>query len=118
LFPLPLLLLIVWTAAIGVFAGVLAAFVRDVPHLVQLIVRVGFFATPVMYDADTLPPAFEWTAVVSPLAVSIEAFRDAVLRGEVPNLPLLLVHLAVAAGLLVAAVLYTRSVEARVTDFI
>ena len=55
---------------------------------------------------------------MSPLAVSIEAFRDAVLRGEVPDLPLLTVHLLIAAGLLVAAVRYTRSVEGRLTDFI
>ena len=84
----------------------------------QLVVRVGFFATPVMYDADTLPAAFAWTAWVSPVAVSIEAFRDAVLRGEVPNLPLLAIHLVIGSVLLVAAVLYTRSVESRVTDFI
>lgn len=118
LFPLPLVLLVVWSAAVGVFVGVLAAFVRDVPHVVQLVVRVGFFATPVMYDADTLPPAFAWTAWVSPVAVSIEAFRDCVLRGDVPNLALLGAHLVIGSGLLLAAVLYTRSVEARVTDFI
>lgn len=118
LFPLPLLVLGTWTAAMGIFAGVLAAFVRDVPHAIQLIVRVGFFATPVMYDAAILPPAFRWTAWVSPLAVCIEAFRDAVLRGDVPDLGLLAIHFVVAAALLVAAVRYTRSVESRLTDFI
>lgn len=116
--PIPLVLLVLWSAALGVFVGVLAAFVRDVPHVVQLTIRVGFFATPVMYAASILPPAFRWTAWVSPLAVSIEAFRDAVLRGEVPDLGLLAVHLAVAAALLVVAVRYTRSVEGRLTDFI
>ncbi|HMQ26794.1 MAG TPA: ABC transporter permease [Acidimicrobiales bacterium] len=116
--PIPLVLLVLWSAALGVFVAVFAAFVRDVPHVVQLVIRVGFFATPVMYAASILPPAFRWTAWVSPLAVAIEAFRDAVLRGEVPDLGLLAVHLAVAAALLVAAVRYTRSVEGRLTDFI
>ena len=118
LFPLPLLVLIAWASALGILAGVLAAFVRDIPHVVQLVVRVGFFATPVMYDAAILPPAFRWTAWVSPLAVSIEAFRDAVLRGHVPNLALLGVHLALGLALLVGAVAYTRSVETRISDFI
>lgn len=118
LFALPLVVLVIWSAAVGVFVAVFAAFVRDVPHVVQLVIRVGFFATPVMYDAETLPPAFAWTAVVSPVAVSIEAFRDAVLRGDVPDLPLLALHLLIGSTLLVAAVLYTRSVESRVTDFI
>lgn len=118
LFPLPLLVLIVWASAVGVLAGVVASFVRDVPHVVQLVVRVGFFATPVMYDAAILPPAFRWTAWVSPLAVSIEAFRDAVLRGHVPNLALLGIHLLIGVGLLAAALRYTRSVESRISDFI
>ncbi len=118
LFPLPLLVLIAWSAAIGVFVAALAAFVRDVPHVVMLVIRVGFFASPVMYDVSTLPPAFAWTAWVSPVAVSIDAFRDCVLRGEVPDLTLLSVHFVIGVGLLVAAVLYTRSVEARITDFI
>ncbi|MCB1005632.1 MAG: ABC transporter permease, partial [Acidimicrobiales bacterium] len=118
LFPLPVVLLVVWTAATGVLVGTVAAFVRDIPHVVSLLIRVGFFATPVMYSAAILPPAFEWTAWVSPVAVSIEAFRDAVLRGEVPNLGLLAVHLALAVALLAAAVRYTRSIEPRITDFI
>lgn len=118
LFPLPLLVLVAWSAAVGVFVADVAAFVRDVPHIVSLVIRVGFFASPVMYDVATLPPAFEWTAWVSPVAVSIEAFRDCVLRGEVPNLGLLAVHFVIGVGLLVAAVRYTRSVEARITDFI
>lgn len=116
--PIPLVLLILWSAALGVFVAAIAAFIRDVPHVVQLVIRVGFFATPVMYAASILPPAFRWTAWVSPMAVSIEAFRDAVLRGEVPDLGLLAIHLMVAAALLVAAVRYTRSVEGRLTDFI
>lgn len=118
LFPLPIIMLVVWTAALAVFVAVFAAFIRDVPHIVQLAIRVGFFATPVMYDAAILPPAFAWTASVSPVAVAIEAFRDAVLRGKVPDLTLLGIQLLVASVLLAASVLYTRAVEARVTDVI
>lgn len=118
LFPLPILLLLLWTAAVGVLVAVFAAFVRDVPHVIQLGIRIGFFASPVMYDAAVLPPAFEWTAVVSPVAVSIEAFRDTVLRGQVPDMTVLTIHIVIACVLLVAAVLYTRAVEARVTDVI
>jgi len=116
--PLPVLLLVLWAAGLSVLAGVVAAFVRDVPHLVQLFIRVGFFATPVMYDAESLPKALRWTAVVSPVAVAIEGFRDALLRGRVPDLSLLGIHLVVAGLLLLGAVSYTRSVESRLTDVV
>lgn len=115
---LPIAVLVVWAAALSVLVAVVAAFVRDVPHLVQLSIRVGFFATPVMYDAAQLPPALRWTATVSPVAVAIEGFRDAVLRGRLPDLTLLMLHLAIGAGLLVLSVFYTRAVESRVTDVV
>jgi ABC-type polysaccharide/polyol phosphate export permease len=115
---LPLLVLISWAAALSVFVAVLAAFIRDVPHAVQLIIRVGFFITPVMYDAESLPPSLRWTAVASPVAASIDGFREAVLRGNVPDLPVLLAHLVVGVSLFVASVSYTRAVEARLTDVV
>ena len=115
---LPLAVLIVWAAAVSVVVAVVAAFVRDVPHLVQLVVRVGFFATPVMYDAASLPKALQWTAWASPVAVSIIGFRDSVLRGVVPDIPLLAIHLTLGIALLVAAIGYTRAVESRLTDVV
>jgi ABC-type polysaccharide/polyol phosphate export permease len=90
--------------------------VRDVPHLVALLLRVGFFATPVMYDESTVPEAWRWSVHVSPIAVAITGFRDAVLRGEVPGLRLLGVHLVVGTIVLVLVLRYTRAVELRVTD--
>jgi len=115
---LPLLVLVVWTAALSVLVAVVAAFIRDVPHVVQLVIRVGFFATPVMYDAESLPDALKWSATWNPVAVAIEGFRDAVLRGDVPDLALLGVQLLVGALLLVVAVRYTRAVESRLTDVV
>ena len=41
----------VWTAAAGVFASVL----RDVGHFVNLFLRAGFFATPVMSTLRSTP---------------------------------------------------------------
>jgi lipopolysaccharide transport system permease protein len=114
--PLPLVVLIVWVASWSVLSAVLSAFVRDVPHLVGLLLRVGFFATPVMYDESTVPEAWRWSVHVSPVAVSITGFRDAVLRGNVPDLPLLGIHLAVGIVVLLLVLRYTRAVELRVTD--
>ena len=115
---LPLALVIIWAAAVSVFAGVLAAFIRDVPHAVSLALRVGFFATPVMYEQSFTPPALAWTASVNPLAVAIDAFRQATMCGQWPDVPLLIVHLVVGTLLLGLAIAYTRSVEARVTDVV
>lgn len=111
-----LVLLMVWTAAICVLAASLAVFVRDVTQATQLFLRVGFFATPVMYEPELLPRAFAWTATVNPLAVAIAGIRQPVLCGQAPDWVALSAQLAVGSALLAAAVLYVRSVEARMTD--
>ncbi len=111
-------LLIIWTSAIAVAAAALAVFIRDVNHLVQLGLRIGFFATPIMYPVSVLPPDLRWTAAVNPVAVSIESLRDTVFRGQWPNWTLLAVQGAAGTLALVLAVAYTRSVEARMVDVV
>ena len=113
-----ILLLVIWTAGISILVSVVAVFLRDVNHGVQLLLRVGFFATPVMYEASFIPNAFKWTETVNPVAVSIEGVRATVLCGQSPNWDLTLIHLAAASVLLVLAVVYTRAVESRMVDVI
>jgi ABC-type polysaccharide/polyol phosphate export permease len=117
-FVLPVLVLVVWTAAVSVFAAVVAAFVRDVPHFVQVALRVGFFGTPVMYEAGFLPSQLAWTAKVNPVAVAITGVRQSLLCSTWPDFPLLAIHLLTGLALLLGAVLYTRSVESRITDVV
>jgi lipopolysaccharide transport system permease protein len=111
-----LLVVVVWTAALSVLCGALAVFLRDVAHGVQVFLRAGFFATPVMYEASFLPRSLEWTAAVNPVAVSIEALRDSLLCGEWPRWGVLGAQLVAGSVLLVAAILYVRRVEHRMAD--
>ena len=115
---LPIVVLLVWTVAISMLVGVVAAFIRDVVHGVHLALRVGFFATPVMYEASFLPPQLQWSASVNPVAVVITALRSTLLCNEWPDTRLLAIHLVVATALVVVAMMYTRSVESRITDVV
>lgn len=114
----PLALLIIWTAALAVLGAVLTVFVRDVNHGAQLALRVGFFATPVMYPISQLPDGLQWLGVVNPVGVAIEALRDTVLRNTSPDWSLLAIQGVVGTVLLVASIAYARSVEDRMVDVI
>ena len=63
---LPLLLLVVYAAAIGMIGAALTVFIRDVDHAVRLILQVGFFATPVMYAPEVLPQRVSLDGVGEP----------------------------------------------------
>jgi lipopolysaccharide transport system permease protein len=115
---LPLAVLVVWTAALSVLAAVLASFVRDTVHLVSLVLRVGFFAVPVMYDALFLPGPLERFAMLNPIAQAIEGTRAALFCGGGVPVMALSVHLVTGIALLLAVILYTRTVESRITDVV
>lgn len=107
---------VVWSAAIAMLTAVLAVFSRDLIHGVNLLLRVGFFATPVVYESDLLPAAFVWTATLNPVAVSIDSLRAALLCTDRPDLGLLAAHLVVGAAAFVGIIAYVRAVESRVVD--
>ena len=110
------LILVVDVAAVAVVGSAVTVFVRDVRHVLPVALQVVFFASPVMYPASLVPSSWRWVNSVNPIAVVTEATRDAVLRHQWPNWPLLGVHAITAVALLVLAIAYVRSVEPRLVD--
>ena len=80
--------------------GLLGARFRDIEHLVNGVVPILFFISPVIYRADRLPEGFNlvW---LNPLSYMIEAIRAPLLGQPIPSLtyPVLLGMLVVGACL-------------------
>ena len=94
----------------------LAVFIRDLTTFVPLLMRLGFFASPVMYSVDYVPENFRWIAEINPVAVAITGVRDTMLAGEWPQWNLLGIHIAVAVCIVGVAVAYLRRIEDRLVD--
>lgn len=75
---------------------------RDVGHLVGVVLVPLFYATPVFYDASSVPEGARTLYRLNPLVHLVEGYRDALLFGRWPRPgPLLLVVVvgaALAAG--------------------
>lgn len=110
------LVLVLYVAAACVFGASISVFVRDVALVLPLVLQLLFVGSPIMYPADLLPERLQWLNEVNPVAVVVEATRDAVLRHTWPDWSLLGVHAVVAATLLVLALRYARSVESQMAD--
>jgi ABC-type polysaccharide/polyol phosphate export permease len=65
-------------------------YVRDLRHMIPIMLQLGLFATPVAYGIDEIPSSFRWLyALLNPLAPVIDGYRRTVLLGEAPDLTLL-----------------------------
>jgi len=84
LLPLAWIPLLLLTAGLGYAAASLTVFVRDVPQTLTVVMNLWFYATPVIYPADLIPPPFQqWVFWLNPLAAIAEMYRDAILVGEI-----------------------------------
>ena len=97
--PVCLLPLVLLTLGLTWFAASLQVYVRDTKHFIDLALKLLLHLTPVFYSIHLVPERFREVLMYSPLALSVQQFRDMFLLGLWPDpLPTLL-------SLLVATVL-------------
>lgn len=102
------LLLVLWASLL---LSVLYVFVRDLDHLFEVGMRLLFFATPIIYRLDALPPELRRIALANPLAHLIEYTRALLLDGRLPPLPHLFGFLALNLALAYGALVIFRRAE-------
>lgn len=84
---LPLLLVLqgVLVLGLGMAAAVADVRFRDVRRLVELLLSVGFYATPVFYVLDSVPEGPRTVLALSPVTQLLEAQRRVLVDGRLPS---------------------------------
>jgi lipopolysaccharide transport system permease protein len=117
---LPVLIVIMIAAALGVTAALSAINVRyrDVKYVIPFAIQMWLFLTPIAYPSSLIDEPWRTLSAINPMVGVVEGFRWAVLdTGDAP-LGLIGVSAASAAILLVAGLAYFDRVERAFADFI
>ncbi len=102
---------------LGLAAAALNVFYRDIRQVLTLGLQVWLYATPIIYPLSSVPASLRTLYFLNPMAGVVEAYRDVLLRGQMPG-PYLLVSAAVALGALAAGYAFFRHVEYQFADVI
>jgi len=97
---LPLLVLLqgLFMLGIGCFLSTFNLFVRDVTHVIGVLLTVWMFATPIFYPERLVHDAgYGWVPAVNPVSWLIACYREVLVYGAWPD-PMLVLRFA-AAGL-------------------
>ncbi|MGB3977269.1 MAG: ABC transporter permease [bacterium] len=96
LLPFPIILLLIFTVAVTSLATIGDSFFRDTRFIVEALVMIWFYATPIFYPIDflfsmehTIPSwAMPFIHLIrfNPMAVIIDMFRSLLLYGRAPAL--------------------------------
>lgn len=107
------LLLVLW---MSLFLSVVYVFLRDLDHIYEVAMRLLFFATPIIYSLDILPPGTRRVALLNPLAHLIGFSRSMILDGRLPPASALLWFAGINLALAYAAVGTFRRAESALVE--
>lgn len=102
--------LFAWTIAFALIVATAVVYLRDLRHLLPLVLQVGIIATPVAYGFDVIPGHLRpWYSLANPLAPVIDGFRRVLLYGGAPQWDLVgLGALTAGVGLIGGYALFKR----------
>lgn len=93
LFPLILLIETILLLGCALFLSSTTVYIRDLEHIVNVIIMAMFYATPVVYSLDMLPAKYQAILMLNPMTTIINAYRDILFNHQLPNF----MHLGVVA---------------------
>jgi len=83
--PLIIILQTIFVAGICLAAAALHTLYRDVKYIVELIMLVWFYATPIFYPLSFVPENIRGFFYLNPLSQYINAYRDILLYAKAPS---------------------------------
>lgn len=60
-------------------SSVLTVFIPDIKNIVQVAMRLGFFATPIFWTLDRISPDYQWIFQLNPMAYILQGYRDSMI---------------------------------------
>ena len=108
-------MLILFAQGLGWIVAGLQVFVRDTIQVVQIVLSVWFWLTPVMYGLNQVK-AFEKVALLSPMAVIVTGYRNSLLGLGQPSLAYVGLAAAVSTAVFLIGALTFRQAKPAFAD--
>lgn len=101
---------LLFALSLGLVLGVLNVFIRDVGQVMNVIMQLWFWVTPIVYSVNIVPTGFGRVILFNPMYWLISSYQQVLLWGHAPHLRSLGVIFAASLLLLgIALVLFRRA---------
>jgi len=106
----------VFMYALGLLLASLNLFYRDVKFLFNLILTLWFYLTPVIYATEFFPEQYRWIFKINPMSVFINAYRQVLLTGSMPNWASLSIGVGISVILFILSYVLFKKLEGSFAD--
>ena len=108
--PLLVIVLILFTAGLGIMFSAASLFFRDVKYIVEALLTFAIFFTPVFFETE-LFGRWGTLLLLNPVAPPLEALNDCIVRQRAPDIGWVLYSAVVSAGAFVISLVLFKRLE-------
>ena len=108
------ILLYLFALGVGLITSVVSVYLRDLLHIINILMQAWVFLSPVYYKPDGLSAKVKWLIELNPLTQFIELFRSPIFSGTFPAIEFYLQAAIYAALSLSAGIWFFNKHEQRV----
>lgn len=83
--PLVFIPLILFSCGFAWFVASLGVFLRDLTHVIGILLQVLYFMTPIFYSAEMVPASLRPILLLNPLTSIVQSTRQILMYGQWPN---------------------------------
>jgi ABC-2 type transport system permease protein len=113
LFPLAIGLQFLLSVGLGLILAPVTVIFTDMPRIVRIALRMGFYATPIIYGVHAAPEFLQKILLLNPMAGILEMYRGGFFPHEL-NIPSIISSVVITFVTLVAGTIVFRRLEAPV----
>jgi len=88
IFLMPLIMAVQFTLCLGLgyLTAILNLIFRDTKNILDALLRVFYFLSPVFYDPQMVPDQYRRFYDLNPMVTILQSYRDIILHGQMPQL--------------------------------
>lgn len=68
------------TFGLALITSAVVPFFRDMQQIIHIIIRIGFWFTPIFWNIDRVPAKYQWILKLNPAFYLIQGYRDALIH--------------------------------------
>ncbi len=108
----------VFTFALALFLSWANLFYRDIQYLLNLIITLWFYLTPIIYPVEFFPEKYRFIFKLNPMSVFINAYRQVLLGGDSPKWESLILGIIISGLSFIISYLIFKKVEKDLADIV
>jgi len=108
----------IFTIGLSLIAATFNLFYRDIQYVLNLILMLWMYLTPVMYPVEILPEKYRFVFSLNPMSVIVNAYRQVILGGGPPNLQSLSIALVMSLAIFVVGFYFFKRMEGKFADYV